>query len=157
MQVGTPSEVYSRPANTHVATFLGTTNLLTATVTAIAPDGLTCRAGSTLLAVAKSEHDPAVGQQVSLVVRPERVEVIPASELSVPESVARVGGATNLLPARVATITFRGAHTAVLLDCGGLRVEAEVANIRGEPPLWLTPGAGVVARVSAAALRVLVS
>ncbi|HET9842803.1 MAG TPA: ATP-binding cassette domain-containing protein, partial [Nocardioides sp.] len=31
-QVGTPSEVYSAPANTHVATFLGTTNLWPATV-----------------------------------------------------------------------------------------------------------------------------
>ena len=34
MQVGTPSEVYSAPANTYVATFLGTANLWPATVTA---------------------------------------------------------------------------------------------------------------------------
>ena len=34
MQVGTPSEVYSAPQNTHVATFLGTTNLWDAEVLA---------------------------------------------------------------------------------------------------------------------------
>ena len=43
MQVGTPSEVYSRPANRYVATFLGSTNLFAATVAAIGPDGVVCR------------------------------------------------------------------------------------------------------------------
>ena len=79
MQVGTPGEVYSRPASSYVATFLGTTNLFAATVTAIGAEGTTCRVGETLLAVAKSEHDPGVGDEVSLMVRPERVEVMPCS------------------------------------------------------------------------------
>ena len=77
MQVGTPSEVYSRPANRYVATFLGTTNLFAATVSAIAPDGVVCRVADTLLSVAKCEHDPRVGDEVSLMVRPERIEVAP--------------------------------------------------------------------------------
>ena len=45
MQVGTPSEVYSRPQNTHVATFLGTTNLWEAEVLSADPGGLCCRIG----------------------------------------------------------------------------------------------------------------
>ena len=45
MQVGTPSEVYSTPQNTHVATFLGTTNLWEADVLSADPDGLRCRIG----------------------------------------------------------------------------------------------------------------
>ena len=77
MQVGTPSEVYSRPANRYVATFLGTTNLFAATVSAIAPDGVVCRVADTFLSVAKCEHDPRVGDEVSLMVRPERIEVTP--------------------------------------------------------------------------------
>src|SRR6478609_7240616 len=64
MQVGTPSEVYSTPENTHVATFLGTTNLWAAEVLSADPDGLLCRVGEHVLAVAKSEWDPAVGDVV---------------------------------------------------------------------------------------------
>ena len=53
------------------------------------------------------------------------------------------------------TLTFRGAHTTVLLDCDGLRVEAEVGNVAGAPPEWLHEGNEVVARVSPRALQVL--
>jgi putative spermidine/putrescine transport system ATP-binding protein len=42
LQVGTPSEVYSRPTNTHVAAFLGTTNLYEASVVSVDGDGVTC-------------------------------------------------------------------------------------------------------------------
>ena len=45
MQVGTPSEVYSAPQNTHVATFLGTTNLWEAEVVSADRDVLCCRIG----------------------------------------------------------------------------------------------------------------
>ena len=45
MQVGTPSEVYSQPASSYVASFLGSTNLFPATVTEVRADGLVCRVG----------------------------------------------------------------------------------------------------------------
>ena len=176
MQVGTPSEVYSRPANRYVATFLGTTNLFAATVSAIAPDGVVCRVADTFLSVAKCEHDPRVGDEVSLMVRPERIEVAPcgppASDAGptaafgsgvVPGGPGEPGdagvpaGGPNVLPGHVTALTFRGANTTVTLDCGGIALEAHVANVHGEPPLWLTAGFPVEARVSPAALRLLVS
>jgi hypothetical protein len=43
----------------------------------------------------------------------------------------------------------------VLLDVRGLRLEAEVANVGGEPPEWLEEGAEVSVLVSPRALRVL--
>ncbi len=144
MQIGTPSEVYSTPANAHVATFLGTTNLWPAEVVSADADGLCCRIGAVDLRV---DGDGArAGDRVSVMVRPERVTVsrLPAG-----------GDGTNVLPGRVATLTFRGAHTAVLLDCGGLRLEADVSNVAGEPPEWLEEGAEVSVEVSPRALRVL--
>ena len=84
-------------------------------------------------------------------VRPERVEVSPAAPR------ARPGSDGNVLSGRVEFLVFRGAHTGVILDCEGTRIEAEVANHRGEPPEWLTTGSAVRARMSPSALRVLVS
>ncbi len=146
MQVGTPSEVYSQPANTHVATFLGTTNLYDATVTAVDPDRVTCTAGGTTLEVATGSHPAQVGEALSLMVRPERIEVSATA-------IGDTGG--NVLAGEVTTLTFRGAHTAVLVAVGDLTLEAEVANVHGEPPAWLTVGSPVCLRVSPSALRLL--
>jgi spermidine/putrescine transport system ATP-binding protein len=163
MQVGTPSEVYSRPANRYVATFLGSTNLFAATVSAIAPDGVVCRVADTFLSVAKCEHDPRVGDEVSLMVRPERIEVAPCGSPGPEAGPTAAGGSgvvpggPNVLPGHVTALTFRGATTTATLDCGGIALEAHVANVHGEPPLWLTAGFPVEARVSPSALRLLVS
>ena len=62
----------------------------------------------------------------------------------------------NVLKAKVRTLTFRGAHTTVLLQCADLQLEAQVANIAGEPPEWLCENADVAAQVSPKAFRVLV-
>ena len=51
MQIGTPSEVYSTPANTHVATFLGTANLWDAEVVAAGEGTVTCTVGGVELEV----------------------------------------------------------------------------------------------------------
>jgi spermidine/putrescine transport system ATP-binding protein len=144
MQVGTPSEVYSAPANTHVATFLGTTNLWEAKVVSADAGGLSCRIGDVDLRVAG--NGAKAGDQVSVMVRPERVAVSRTPEGE---------DGTNVLRAHVDTMTFRGARTAVMLDCSGFLMEAEVANVAGEPPEWLQEGADVSVQVSPRALRVL--
>jgi spermidine/putrescine transport system ATP-binding protein len=146
MQVGTPNEVYSTPANTHVATFLGTANLWEAEVVGAGHGTVTCSVGGIQLEV---ENDAAEqGDQVSVMVRPERVEVTA-------DPTGKVAG-RNVLRGRVDTMTFRGAHTNVALECGDLHIESEVANVGGEPPPWLREGADVSVLVSARALRVLV-
>ncbi|MET1060055.1 MAG: ABC transporter ATP-binding protein [Nocardioides sp.] len=152
MQVGRPSEVYSQPASSYVASFLGSTNLFSASVAEVRVDGLVCRVGALELSVGLCEHDPGVGDDVSVMVRPERVEVFPVGE---PLRRDPAGDGANVLSCRVEALVFRGAHTGVVLDCGGLRIDAEVANHRGEPPEWLITGSAVEVRVSPSALRVL--
>jgi len=152
LQVGTPGEVYSQPAGVHVATFLGTTNLWEATVRAIGPDGLTCTIGEHRLAVAKGEWDPTVGEVVQVMARPERIEVSP---LPPGGDGPQAPDPSNRLRGRVSAVTFRGAHTTVTLECSGLPVQADVPNVLGEPPLWLTTGSEVVATLAPSALRLL--
>ena len=73
-QVGTPSEVYERPASTFVGRFLGEANILGASVERIEGEVAALRVGGLALR-AKVRDAASVGQRVSLFVRPERVAV----------------------------------------------------------------------------------
>jgi multiple sugar transport system ATP-binding protein len=70
-QIGTPQEVYERPANVFVAQFIGTPpmNLLPATV-----DGATLRTSSFTLPIAARFRDALTeGQAITLGIRPEHI------------------------------------------------------------------------------------
>ncbi|HET7357887.1 MAG TPA: ABC transporter ATP-binding protein [Nocardioidaceae bacterium] len=151
MQVGTPSEVYSRPANAYVAGFLGTANLFDTVVTDVAGGLATCRVGEVDLLV-PAAGATARGDTVSLVVRPERITLEP----SAPAGVGTAGG-VNRLPGRIERATFRGAQTQVTLALAGRTLVAEVANVHGEVPDWLSEGRQVWACIAPDAIRVLPS
>ncbi|HEX6515341.1 MAG TPA: ABC transporter ATP-binding protein [Nocardioidaceae bacterium] len=148
MQVGTPSEVYSRPANAYVAGFLGTANLLDAVVADVAGDLATCRVGELDLLV--PAQAAVRGATVSLVVRPERVTLEPAAT-----DVATLAGGTNRLPGNIRQTTFRGAQTQVTVVLPGFTLLADVANVHGEVPDWLGESREVWACVAPDAIRVL--
>ncbi len=151
MQVGTPSEVYSRPAHAYVAGFLGIANMYDAVVSSVDGDRVTCRVGSLELTV---EADPLAavsvdgGGAMSLVVRPERVEVLAAME-------SASGRDDNLLSGRVKHLVFHGAQTQVSVSVGDLTLVAEVANVHGELPAWLHEDRDVCLRISPRAARLL--
>ncbi len=72
-QIGTPQDLYNRPATEYVATFLGTANLLPGVIRAGAIE-----VGSTLLPLRdelKRSHSFLEGQVVRLVFRPEDVRL----------------------------------------------------------------------------------
>jgi ABC-type Fe3+/spermidine/putrescine transport system ATPase subunit len=90
--------------------------------------------------------EPCVdGEAVTVMIRPERVAIDESTGDAVP----------NALPGVVSRLTYRGAHTMVTLDCDDLNLEAQVANVHGEPPDWLDPGRSVRVTLSPAALRVM--
>jgi spermidine/putrescine transport system ATP-binding protein len=144
-QVGTPSEVYAEPATAYVASFLGSANLFPAQPAGEGPEaGLAAyTVGAHQLHV---DGDPLTGDHVTLMVRPERVEIAPAD--------AGLGG-VNVFTATVQTLTYRGAQTVVRVAADGLEVEAEVPNIHGSAPDWLTVDRPVTLRISSTALQVL--
>ena len=70
LQVGRPEEVYERPADRFVADFIGSSNLLGATV---AEAGTVALSNGRRVAAATDGMEP--GTKVSLVLRPERVRI----------------------------------------------------------------------------------
>ncbi len=148
-QVGTPSEVYSTPATSYVANFLGSANLWPgASVVSTTPGRVEVHVGDRRFEVSGVPGtEPEQGSEATLMARPERVLVEPSPEVDEAE--------VNTMTGQVETLTFQGAHTLVAIDCAGLPVSAQVANIHGEPPEWLFEGARVCVRVSPSALRIL--
>lgn len=71
-QVGTPSEIYSDPATSFVADFIGTMNFLNAFAGA---NGMV-RLGETMIACANWRLKPQLNQPVALAVRPEDVRLL---------------------------------------------------------------------------------
>ncbi len=71
LQVGTPEEIYERPANRFVADFIGQTNLLEGTVA----DAMTVVLENGTRVAAASDH--AAGTKVALSLRPERAKLAP--------------------------------------------------------------------------------
>jgi iron(III) transport system ATP-binding protein len=102
VQIGTPRELYERPANAYVASFVGAANVLPVDrllalpcgshIAEIGPFQLKCRAGT-----------DAAGQQLVLVARPEQLRLAKSEENGIAGRVTRhsyLGGKTLM---RVAT------------------------------------------------------
>jgi len=71
-QIGTPSELYERPATRFIAGFLGRSNFMEGTVEERRGEEIAVRVGPWRL-LAKAPGGPAVGAAVTLAVRPERI------------------------------------------------------------------------------------
>ncbi|HET9608214.1 MAG TPA: spermidine/putrescine ABC transporter ATP-binding protein, partial [Acidimicrobiales bacterium] len=74
-QIGSPVEIYDRPANVFVAGFIGQANLWPCQVTATDGDTLAVAALGTALRSLPGDTRVEAGRDASLMVRPERVRV----------------------------------------------------------------------------------
>ncbi len=117
-QVGSPTEVYEHPATAYVADFLGAANVVEVEVTGPADGGLVpFRLGGRELVAGGPERAPGTA---SLVVRPERLRLL-AADGDTPASAhpAPAAPASNVLPARVGRVVYRGAHADVVVEADG--------------------------------------
>ena len=135
-QIGRPQEIYERPANPFVADFIGSSNLVDATVigsdsvaTIISTGVLTLRAGVTA-------HPPGV--RVVAMVRPERIRLAAADEAA----------GDNRLSARIRETTYLGQDLHLLLGVDGGQELSVVTQ--GSAAHRLAPGDEVVVTVDAA-------
>ena len=77
VQVGTPNEVYRNPLSSHVAGFIGETNLIEATVVRVGHDDdeldikVSCSAGQFHGHITRVNWQPSAGTKVLLSIRPE--------------------------------------------------------------------------------------
>ena len=117
-QVGTPLEIYERPATRFVAGFIGDANLVEAVVEAIDGDGLVVRVGEARVRARRHgwERD---GTRLTVCIRPERVRV------------TRPAGRSDVLHGRVEDRAFSGSLVKYRLAVPGIRLHAAVPYIHG--------------------------
>ena len=117
-QLAPPQEIYDRPADGFVATFVGRANVLDATVV----DGTT--ADTPVGRLVTPSHAVAPGGRIRLLVRPERVELVPEAT------------GENVFHAQIVRDRFFGATRRIEVSAGNGRLEIEtaardpVANVR---------------------------
>jgi spermidine/putrescine transport system ATP-binding protein len=126
-QVGTPRDLYDRPASRYVADFIGETNLLPGTVVENAPGMVSLRVGDALLR-GMSDTPLADGSEAWLTVRPEAIAL---SNGSAPSG-------HNAIAGTVADAVYAGSALRVHVTLpGGRRVVANVpsgtSTTRGAP------------------------
>ena len=117
-QIGTPEQIYRRPASTFVATFMGRANILRATCEASSGQFVTAwmEAGG---AQVSAFGTAAPGARVSIAVRQQSIALAPAD--------GEAASAANTLSGSVSFSAFAGSsrHVLVTLDAGPeLAVEA---------------------------------
>ena len=107
-QLGTPSDLYFRPHTLFVADFLGESNLFEAVVTMVSDDRLTVTlaASQASAPAASSVAGLAVGDKVTLMVRPQNLELSDGAD------------AAGYLGATLADIVITGGLTKLYLDPG---------------------------------------
>jgi len=117
-QLGTPEELYERPATRFVADFIGTTNLVTGEVESIdasmavvrLSSGDTCRIRAA---------DLSVGRSIELSIRPESVQLRPAE--------GGAGSTSPLLAATVEQVAYLGGNVQYIVRTArGLSITALV-------------------------------
>ncbi len=118
-QIGTPEDIYDRPASVFVAGFIGSANLLPATVRNRAGMRATCvLADGTTLDAAIAGDGPALGDTATVMLRPERLHLLDTAPTNGPG-----------LRATVTDLLFEGATRRVLLRTDdGTPLAAEVAS-----------------------------
>jgi molybdate/tungstate transport system ATP-binding protein len=141
MQVGTPEEIFEKPVDSQVASFVGFENMLSGRV--ISADRGLLRIETSEMII-EASGDIEVGSQVHALLRPENIVL---SKTSTDSSVR------NSLQGRVTEVWTLGALVRVKVDCGILlnalitRQSAEEMNI--------LPGISVYAQFKVSSVHVL--
>ncbi len=127
-QIGTPREIYERPAARFVAEFVGGSNAFQGRVLSVRLgeaevecDGV----GRLLVRMTGSARTLAPGSQADLLIRPERISLIPQTD-----------DGPNTFPARVVRLTYLGSQTEAGVELrSGRQILVTVDEYRCPVPL----------------------
>ncbi|MDT5242050.1 MAG: spermidine/putrescine transport system ATP-binding protein [Mycobacterium sp.] len=145
-QVGPPQEIYSAPATTFVAGFLGAANIFDADVLELSGSSAVCSAMDTRLGAAVDES--ARTGPAAIVIRPERITLQDAG--------TPVGNGHNAIGGTVSAVVYLGSYTQVHVDVGApSALIVEVPNTWGPGSVAHQPGAAVTCVCTHDAVRVL--
>jgi iron(III) transport system ATP-binding protein len=140
-QIGTAHEIYESPATAFVATFVGGTNTLPATL--VEPHLVEC-CGARLRV--RDDFDPATRGPVTLCIRPHSIEI---ADLAGDEALGYRENGMNRLAGTVLRQVYLGDSRDYLIDLGGTSV-----RVAAPPSTDRTVGSTVHLDVSVEACRV---
>lgn len=115
-QIGTPFEVYNRPASRFVASFVGTLNVIEATV--VGPDRI--RVGDEIVSAATG--DLATGSEIGVALRPEAISLEPDDNRS------------NVITGTIEEVAFLGSVVRLSVKTAGGRMMLDLFNDPSVPP-----------------------
>jgi spermidine/putrescine transport system ATP-binding protein len=131
-QVGPPQEIYSAPATTFVAGFMGAANIFDADVLEAGGGSAVCSALDTRLGAAVEPS--SVPGAAAIVIRPERITLQSPGDPIAPGS--------NVIGGVVSQVVYLGNFTQVHVDVGApTALVVEVANHAGPGSVSHEPGA----------------
>jgi len=145
-QIGPPQEIYTAPATTYVAGFLGAANIFDAQV-------LECSGGTAVCSAMSARLDAVVDNgcapgPAAVVIRPERMTV------QLPHD--PVPADYNAIAGTVAEVVYLGASTQVHVDVGeSAALVVDVPNHSGPQSVGYQPGLAVRCVCAPDAVRVL--
>ena len=140
-QIGTPEEIYHRPASVFVAGFIGTANLLPAKVVEVTASTVTVvtRAGASISTDADQRRF-AIDQDVTVMIRPERLQLT--------RRLLTQSGVDHLA-VTLTDLIFQGASSKAILCTadgtelvGDIELDDEARSVRPGDELFCTWGPG---------------
>ena len=99
-QVGSPTEIYEKPADEFVANFIGHINFCTGEVIGLSEDDMSLQIAQGRLKVTRPSFPVAIGDKVKLVVRPESINLVDAGKELV--------GIENVIEGRIEVAMYIG-------------------------------------------------
>ncbi|SDF13789.1 ABC transporter ATP-binding protein [Sporolituus thermophilus] len=119
-QIGDPISVYARPSNRFVASFIGETNLITATVEEVNGGDVVVKAANHKLVGLRSNANKGVsfapGSRVVLSIRPEAFRLVNDEDVA------------NIVRGKVGLAEFAGISVSYLVQAEQIAVKAMVIN-----------------------------
>jgi spermidine/putrescine transport system ATP-binding protein len=113
-QVGLPADIYENPESAFVANFIGVSNIYMADVVSRAGDDAECRTDKGLgVKVHVRGHDIVAGDKAGVVIRPEKLSIVPI------EKAAELSDRQNLYDATIKAVVYIGSVTQFIVDIEG--------------------------------------
>jgi putative spermidine/putrescine transport system ATP-binding protein/spermidine/putrescine transport system ATP-binding protein len=130
-QIGAPQEIYNRPADRFVASFVGDVSVLRGAITAREGDRLTVSLGQAqLTASAAAFPDAKAGDAADIFIRPEALHIAAAGE-------------TAIAQGTVGAQVFQGSHADIFIDTpaapsGRMLIRAPASDALARMPVGST-------------------
>lgn len=113
VQIGSPRDLYDRPANRYAADFVGSANLLDATVQSVSGDQARVTLADDSTVTLYAPHAPIAGARVGVAIRPEALRLSVAAPSAGTDTGPDTGA--TAFAATITHKTFLGEHIECLL------------------------------------------